>query len=130
MPIKYTVVDRKNPIKPTDPAKYYASVKISGHIDLRELAEYICDMTCLDSVDAMAAIEALLKVIPRELAKGKVVNLGDFGSYRLSLHSRGEADGKDVSNASIIVAKPHFRPGRLFRETLKATSYRREVTTP
>jgi predicted histone-like DNA-binding protein len=125
--VRFKIIDRKNPLDLSAPPKYYASVKSSGHIDLQELALQIGEMSCINTLDTVAVIDALLKVIPRELAKGKIVDLGEFGSYHLSLSSKGEADTKDVTSDSIVKARAHFRPGPQFREALQSLKYKREV---
>ena len=128
MTVKYKIVNRKNPLDRSAPAKYYASVKSSGHTNLQKLAFLIGEMSCINTLDTEAVIKALLKLIPIELADGKVVDLGEFGSYRLAIQSNGEDDSKDVTSTSIVKSRAYFRPGRQFREALKATKYQREVS--
>ncbi|MCK0206399.1 HU family DNA-binding protein, partial [Ornithobacterium rhinotracheale] len=41
MPVKYNVVERKNPQKREEPGKWYANAKADGDINLKEIAEEI-----------------------------------------------------------------------------------------
>ncbi|MGV4553159.1 HU family DNA-binding protein, partial [Ornithobacterium rhinotracheale] len=41
MPVKYNVVERKNPQKREEPGKWYANAKADGDISLKEIAEEI-----------------------------------------------------------------------------------------
>ncbi|MGV4511791.1 HU family DNA-binding protein, partial [Ornithobacterium rhinotracheale] len=41
MPVKYNVVERKNPQKREEPSKWYANAKADGDISLKEIAEEI-----------------------------------------------------------------------------------------
>jgi nucleoid DNA-binding protein len=69
------------------------------------------------------ALEAILKIIPRELAEGNIVELGDFGSFWLRLETEGAdtADGVTASNVSGAMAR--FTPGKLFKQTLDTIQF-------
>ena len=101
MSIKYSVIPKKNPRDPEAPAKYHSSVKSSGRKDLRQISRQISEISTVSSVGTMANIEALLTLIPRELVEGNIVQLGDFGSFRLRINSEG-ADTPEGVNAHNI----------------------------
>ena len=88
MSTKYTVIARRKPGDPTAPEKYYPSVKSSGRITLRQLSKQIAEISTVSSVDTLAVLEALLTLIPREISNGNIVNLGDFGTFRLRIQRR------------------------------------------
>jgi len=127
MPITYKIVNRKNPRDRTAPGKYYLSAKASGHSDLRRIATRISEMSSLSTSDTMAVLENLLHVIPQELADGRIVELGDFGSLRLILNSSGVEDSKDASTQNILRARANFTPGKLFRKMLATMDYEKEA---
>lgn len=41
MPIYYTVTERQNPLKPTEPAKFYATAKAINKTELDEITKDI-----------------------------------------------------------------------------------------
>ena len=85
MAIKYKLVQKVNPAKPTDPKKFYANLVTRGEVSLRELAKEISTISTVSSPDVMAVIESLLQIIPKHLALGEIVHLGEFGLYSVRL---------------------------------------------
>ena len=114
MTVKYTIVARGNPQDPDAPKKYYPVAKSTGETTLSKLAERAAEMSTLSSVDLAAALEALLTVIPRELAAGNIVRLGDFGSFSLRVRSEGSETEDQVSSRNITKRIIVFRPGKRF----------------
>jgi len=91
MTVKFNIVPKKDPRNLEAPPKYYPTVVSTGRSDLREIAKRIAAMSTVSSVDTMAVLEAFLMVIPRELAEGNIVELGELGSFRLTVLASGEA---------------------------------------
>jgi predicted histone-like DNA-binding protein len=118
MTVKYTAVARRKPGDPPEASKYYPNVKSSGRVTLRQLAQSIADISTVSTVDTVAVLEALLKVIPRELANGNIVQLGDFGSFSLRVRGEGAATPEEVTARHITKILATFRPGKLFKATL------------
>ena len=123
MSVKFNIVERGNPANPAAPRKFYPSIQSSGRVSTRELAELASQMSTLSSVDMVAAIESFLAIIPRELAKGNIVELGDFGSFWL----RSTADGADTAEAvradQITNVMPRFNPGKEFKRIIDAITF-------
>jgi predicted histone-like DNA-binding protein len=118
MSIKFIVVERGNPAKPDAPRKYYPSIQSNGRMTMRQLAEKAADMSTLTTVDVMAVIESLLAIIPQELEKGNIVELGDFGSFWLRSTSEGSERAAEVRGDQITSLIPRFMPGKRFRRVL------------
>jgi len=123
MTVKYNVVERGNPSNPTAPKKFYPSIESSGRKTLRQLAEQVAEISTVSTVDTMANIEALLKVIPRELAAGNIMELGDFGNFWLRGDSEGAETAADVRASSIKGVLPRFNPGKEFKKVLDAIEF-------
>jgi predicted histone-like DNA-binding protein len=123
MAVKYTVVARGKPGDPEAPKKYYPMVKSTGKTTLRDLAERVAEISTVSSVDVVAVLEAFLTIVPRELADGNIVNLGDFGTFRLRVRSEGADSEEEVTARNIIQAFARFRPGKRFKETLDNASF-------
>lgn len=123
MAARYNVVARGNPANPDAPKKYYASFTSSGKIKLRQLAEHIADISTVSSIDTLAVLEAFLQVVPREMADGNIVDLGEFGSFRLRIRSEGQEIFEAVSASSITKILPRFSPGKEFKKVIENTTF-------
>jgi predicted histone-like DNA-binding protein len=123
MSIKFNVVERGNPAKPEVSKKYYPSIRSSGRMTLRQLAEEASDRSTLSTADMMAAIESFLAIVPDELANGKIVELGDFGSFWLRSTSEGVDDPTKVRGDQVTSLIPRFIPGKQFKRVLDAAKF-------
>lgn len=119
MSVKFNVVERGNPSNPGAPRKFYPSIQSSGRLTLRELAEQAADRSTLTTADILAAIESFLAIIPKELAKGNIVELGEFGSFWLKTTSEGADSAENVRADQISTILPRFNPGKQFKRTLE-----------
>lgn len=125
MSVKYRVREHINPSNPQAPKKYYPSIVSSGRCDQRRLAELIAAMSTYSSADTLGMLEALLTVIPDELAKGNVVELGEFGSFWLKVNADGAETEDEVRPTQIRRLMPHFKPGKAFKNALKSIEFRK-----
>ncbi|MFZ5819897.1 MAG: HU family DNA-binding protein [Chloroflexota bacterium] len=123
MSVKYNVVERGNPSNPDAPKKFYPSLTSSGRKTLRQLAERVAEISTVSSVDTMANMEALLKVIPQELAAGNIVELGDFGSFWLKANAEGAETDDQVRPTQITTLLPRFNPGKEFKKVLATVEF-------
>ena len=126
MAIKYKLVQKINPAKPTDPKKFYANLVTRGEVSLRELAKEISAISTVSSPDVMAVIESFLQVIPKHLAQAEIVRLGEFGSYSVRISSEG-ADSEQAFNSGLIKGlNLNFRPGKEVEQGLANVTYEKE----
>jgi predicted histone-like DNA-binding protein len=123
MSVKFNIVQRGNPINREAPKKFYASIQASGRLSLRQLAAIAADRSTLTEADFMAAVESFLAIIPRELAKGNIVELGDFGSFWLRATSDGAETAEEVRSDQISGVLPRFNPGRVFKDVLEKIKF-------
>jgi predicted histone-like DNA-binding protein len=111
MSVKYTVSERGNPLNPEQPRKWYANAKSAGNTTLRTLGREIATRSTISPADTQAVLVALTEVLAEHLAEGKIVRLGDFGAFQMSVSSEG-AEAEEKFNASLIKgSKVVFRPG-------------------
>jgi predicted histone-like DNA-binding protein len=125
MSIKFNIVERGRPGNSAAPKKYYPSIQSSGRVSLRQLAKRASDMSTLSTPDMMAAIEALLTIIPQELADGNIVELGDFGNFWLRFSAEGTEDRAKVRGDQITTLIPRFMPGKRFKHMLGRVKFER-----
>ena len=123
MPVKFNVTPRKDPRDQNSQPKYYATVKSTGRIDTYGIAKSINKMSTVSSVDTAAVLEAFMNVVPDELAEGRIVELGDFGTFRISVSSEGSDLAGDVSPRNITDVRVLFQPGRRFKKLLNSTDF-------
>lgn len=125
MTVRFNVVQRGNPANPTAPKKWYPSIDSSGRKTLRQMAERISQISTVSSADTMAVLEALLTVIPEELAAGNIVELGDFGSFWLRIESDGTETANEVRSSQIQNVLPRFNPGKEFKRVLDSIEFQK-----
>ena len=123
MTVKFNIVERGNPADREAPKKFYPSIESSGRITTRELAERASQMSTLSTTDIVAVIESLLTIIPDELKKGNIVELGDFGNFWLRASTEGAEVAEDVRADQINGVMPRFNPGREFKRALDAIQF-------
>ncbi len=123
MPAKYIVVPHRKPDDPNAPTLYYPRLKSSGEVSLRELANEIAQDSTISQADTIAVMEALLQHIPRHLAEGKIVRLGELGSFHLSIQGEGVADAGAVNASKIKKNRLRFRAGKLMKDMLANIVY-------
>lgn len=80
----------------------------------------------MSQADTMAVIESLLQNIPRYLAEGMIVRLGELGSFYLSIQAEGSPDVKSVNASKVKRNRLHFRAGKLVKQMLKHIKYTRD----
>lgn len=123
MTVKFNVIQRGNPSDPQAPKKFYPSIVSSGRVSLRQLAQDIAQISTVSSTDTMAVLEALLTTIPKEMAKGNIVELGDFGRFWL----KNRAEGSDIADEAranqIRSLVPQFKPGKEFKKVLNEIEF-------
>lgn len=123
MTVKFNVVERGNPANREAPKKFYPSVASSGRKTLRQMAGRISQISTVSSTDTMAVLEALLNVIPEELAAGNIVELGDFGNFWLKANSEGSDTAEGVRASNITNLLPRFNPGKEFKKVLATVDF-------
>jgi predicted histone-like DNA-binding protein len=123
MSVKYNVSEKGNPLNPAQPKKWYANAKSAGDTTLRALSKEIAARSTVSAADTQAVLVALTEVLVQNLAEGRIVRLGDFGAFQVSISSEG-AETEAKFNASLIKgSKVAFRPGVDIKEMQKNLKY-------
>ncbi|MBN2164800.1 MAG: HU family DNA-binding protein [Marinilabiliaceae bacterium] len=121
--MKYKLVQRSNPLNKTAEAKWYANAVNEGKISKTEISKEISGRSSLTRGDVSNVIENLIDELPKYLAMGKSVNLGDFGTFRLSLSSDGASSEKEFNAGMIRGAKVIFTPGKELKKVIENISF-------
>ena len=147
MAVKFKVVKRKvlNGAE-KDSVKNYAIAKTSGTSDLNKLCKLICSRSTLSSADVKAwsesksvyiicsrstlssadvkaVLDSLNWAMDLELSSGNVVQLGEFGNFRMSINSEGTNTPEDFDATKIKGARIIFFPGSALRTTRNEVNF-------
>ena len=119
--MKIKMVQRKNPQKKSE-VKYYASPVNAGKKNLRDIAHDIAGRSSLTRGDIENVLSNFMDCLPHYLRDGFSVQLGEFGTIRLTLSSEGAATVKAFKTETI---KPRvtFTPGVELKAALRENSY-------
>ena len=119
--MKIKMVARKNPQKKSE-VKYYASPVNAGKKTLRDIAKDIAGRSSLTRGDIENVLTNFMECLPSYLRDDFRVQLGEFGTMRLTLSSEGAANEKSFKTETI---KPRvtFTPGVELKAALRDNSY-------
>ena len=124
MSITYNIVQRGEPGVPGGgELKYYATANATGEVDIYELSELIEMISTVSDIDVSGVLRSFVKVVPRELAKGNIVRLGDFGSFRVGISSQGHPTEEEVSDKSVTKRRIIFTPGPILKRALLTLTF-------
>lgn len=129
MSVKFNVTPKKDPRNLEAEPKYYATVRSDGRADTITIAKSINKMSTVSAPDTLAVLEAFLDVVPEKLADGKIVELGDFGTFRLTVSSEGAALAEDVTARSITDTRVVFTPGKRFKQLLNTIEFQKDAVS-
>jgi predicted histone-like DNA-binding protein len=123
MSIFFNKVERGNPANQSAPRKWYAVLRALRLVKEKEVSALIADETTLNPKEVEMAMDQFKKVLQRELLAGNTVQLGDWGSFRLTCNS-APADTKDgVTAHSIKSVSLRFTPGKALKEALQNATF-------
>jgi len=123
--MKIKIVTRANPADRTKPAKWYANPVNAGKKDIKSIAKTIAGRSSLTRGDIENVLSNFVDELPALLKDGFSVQLGEFGTMRLSLASKG-ADTAEAFNTNGITPRVVFVPGMSFKKDLTDIFYEQE----
>jgi predicted histone-like DNA-binding protein len=128
MPLFYKKIQRGNPSNPTIPKLWYPILKSVGLVKEKDVAKLLADETTLNPKEAEMTLYQLLKVIVKLLLDGHTVQLGELGSFRLTVRSEGSATEAEVSANKIKNVQLHFTASEELRNQLKQATFKDTAT--
>ncbi|KGN82706.1 DNA-binding protein [Porphyromonadaceae bacterium COT-184 OH4590] len=124
MAIKFKVIEKGKPgVSGGGEKKFYASANITGEKTLAGLTRDIEKVSTVSGADIRAVLYALVDVMKSALEEGQAVRLGELGSMRINISSKGEMQEKDVNSSSITGAKVLFTPSAELKKMLNDLKY-------
>ena len=128
MSAKYKLVKRKDFSKdaPEDAVKYFAQLVNNGTVGFEELCEGIAEETALTSADVKSCLDRLPRHIARHVKEGRTVQVGELGTFRPTVGSKGAAI-EDEFDAATMMKKPSvsFLPGKVIQAVRSAMTFTR-----
>ena len=126
---KYRLIERRNLGKDqaANPKKFYAQAVNSGYVTFDELCEEIAEQCTLTSADIKAVADRMNHTLDRHLKKGRIVQFGEIGNFRLGVGSSGAVDAKSFSADQIRKPKIIFTPGKFLQMTRINTEFSKET---
>lgn len=121
--INYKIINKVNPQDVTAVQKFYAVKQAQEVLTLRDFGKRISRESTVSMMDTMAVLEGLLQIIPDEIVNGKIIKLGDFGTFRTTLSAEGAATEEEFTVANIKKLNIRFRPAREFVDLLASVKY-------
>lgn len=121
--IKYKTKEQVNPKDVTAPRKFHAVKQTQDELTLRDFGKRISRESTVSMMDTMAVLEGLLQIIPDEILNGKIIKLGDFGTFRSTISSEGAETADEFHVSKIKGLNVRFRPAAEFKVLLAAVKY-------
>lgn len=103
--------------------KAYAIPKYNGTTDMDTLCRLIGARSTVSSADVKAVLDNLNFILDVEMQAGRIVQLGEFGSFRLSVSSAGATTADDFKPAMLRTARVIFTPGSSLKTTRKTVHF-------
>lgn len=125
MAIKFNVREIGKPGDPEAPKKFYARPVHTGEVSLEELSEDISHSSSITQSDVYAVLQSLIREIPRNISRGNIVRLGNFGSFRLSSRSLGSDLEEEVTASNIHSPKLIFHAGKQIQNVMQNLTFKK-----
>jgi len=123
MPIKFNIVQKKNPLK-DNAIIYHAKTISNGSIEFEELLQILAKKSRLHYVDCLRVLLLLDETLKEQLQDGKIVRLGDMGSFQIGASSSSFNEKSKVTAATITKPHVNFRAGKSLQKMLKELEFK------
>ncbi len=119
--IPVIVQGKKNPIDKT--VKYYIQAAPTVPVTFERIAKNISDRCTVTEPDVLAVLNALQTEIVTAVQNGQSVRLGQIGSFRATLTSRGVSDKNNADVAVLVRAvRVRFTMGSRLRAAMSLSN--------
>ncbi len=128
MPITFNAVSRRNPLKPTDPQKFYARIMSDGKTTLADLAKHGASTSTVSKADILAVLESTFTKIADDVADGRIVYVGEYFTLQAGGSSTGVTTAAELNASTIKSVRTIFRPGKMIKDALKLAEFHKKST--
>lgn len=120
----YTLMARKNLLKPNEAPKYYAVARSGRKVTVKEVCKRISERSSYSKGELEGAIGEFLLETVNVLEEGNIVQMGDLGNFRMSVKTgTPTATEKEFKASCIEKGKILFYPGSDLRKLCKTLDY-------
>lgn len=98
---------------------YSASPVHNGEVSFKELKDEVAEITSLGRGDCNNAITTFTELITKHLSSGRIVSLGEFGRFRITMESRSAEKAEEFKASNISRIAVVYTPGVDIRRRLK-----------
>ena len=114
--IDYSVSGRPNPREKNDSHKFYASPQVSENVSMDDFCRHIASHgSVYGRADVQSVLAQAVDCLREMLLDGKQVSLGDLGSFRIGLKSKGAITAEDFNPLTNIKSvHVNWTPGTPF----------------
>lgn len=96
--INYSIYLRTNPLKKEEAPKAYGVAQYNSVMDINKFAAHIATHGCVYSrADIAAVLTMAVDCLYEQLLAGQKIELGDLGSFSISLHCKGADSIEDFN---------------------------------
>jgi predicted histone-like DNA-binding protein len=121
--MEYKRLHRLLPGHPQGKIIQYAIPVNTGKITTKEIAEAIAGRSALTRGDIESVLLNFIDELPTFLKHGMSVQLGNFGTIRLTISSEGVEEGKPFTANNIKGVRVVFTPSVEFKDSLRHISF-------
>lgn len=125
MSVKIKAVQKKNPQKPTEPAKWYPQAVGDGETNLNDLAQYASSVSTVSKADILAVLETVFDKVSKDLSEGKIVRVGEHMTLQVGVSGVASDKEEEVNSTKVKSAHILFRPGKVLSDMIKLLSFRK-----
>ena len=127
--IQYSVAMLANPVKPDEAKKAYASMQLTGVLNINELSKHIQDHNSVFSRGTIVGcITEMVDCIREMLLQGYKIDLGDLGSFVPSLTSLGAKTKDEFTAANIKDLNVNFQIGDGLENLRRDAQFERTIS--
>jgi predicted histone-like DNA-binding protein len=121
--MKYKVIKKGNPMNSEEPKKLYASPINAGKFTIKDFSKEIAGRSSLTRGDIENVLNNFLDELPTFLKLGLSIQLGEFGTMRLTITSEGAAEEEGFNTSKIKGVRVVFTPSTDLKKELKSTTF-------
>ena len=122
--IDYSIFLLGNPIKPEAPEKAYAKAQVRELLSFRKFINHIASHNGVFSRGTVrGVIVDMCECLVEELLEGKKVELGELGSFWITLSSEGADSLEEFTSKNIKEVNIIFTPGEDFKNLISKAEF-------
>ena len=123
MSVKIRKITRQFPRDPSRSRWYFTQSK-SGTVKLEDLCARLEKSSSLSAGDIHNVLINLVDELPVYLGMGQTIQLGDFGTFRVSVSSEGADSAEALTARNIKKTKLVFLPSTKLKQKLASLSFK------